>query len=222
MIKLTYYQILQAIRMPLTFFWTIGLPTILYMIFSYTKENALLFLGYIVFSSYLYGGTLQVIGQRESGFLKTFIQSKRSLFNHLISIYFSNLIIILVSISIYLAIVLKNDFIFLSIGYLSSVLLISPIVFLVCQALMILKIRSIDISTLCNMMLMLFTMLSFSNFNIFGIYINIINPIYNTNSFIVNMLNDGEIITSIFPLMIFSLIGLVATIKLNIQSYEGR
>ncbi|OOE46020.1 hypothetical protein [Salinivibrio kushneri] len=222
MLKLTYYQLLQAVRMPLTFLWTLGLPTILYLVFSYSQTEAVLLLGYIVFSSYLYGSTLQLIDQRESGFLKTIIQSRRSMFNHLCSIYLANLVVILLSVTVYLALVLKSDFVQLAPGYLLAVSAVSPLVFFTCQTLTLLKLKNTDISTLCSMMLMLFTLLSFSSLDVMGFELNSLNPIYSINAFVNIVQNGSFALTDLLPFLCLSVIGLITTAKMNIQSYEGR
>ncbi|GHW79335.1 hypothetical protein VCSRO199_1057 [Vibrio cholerae] len=222
MLKLTYFQLLQAIRMPLTFFWTIGLPTILYLVFSYSQEQAILLLGYIIFSSYLYGSTLQLISQRESGFLKTFIQSKYSMLNHLGSLYLANLVIILLSVSVYLGLVFKSEFTSLAPFYLFGVIAVSPFVFFSCQVLTLLKLKNGDISTLCSMLLMICTLLSFSSFSFIGFELNSLNPIYSINSFFMPLEFDSDFLISLLPFLGFSIIGLIATVKMNLQSYEAR
>lgn len=222
MFKLTYYQLLQSVRMPLTFFWTLGLPTLLYLVFSYSETQAIFLLGYIIFSSYLYGSTLQLIGQRESGFLKTIIQSRRSMFNHLCSIYLANLVVILLSTAVYLALVLKSDFVHSAPSYLLAILAVSPLVFFMCQIFTLLKLKSTDISTLCSMVLMLCTLLSFSSFEVMGFELNWLNPIYSINVF-VNGVQDGSFTwISFLPFLCFSIIGLVTTTQMSVQSYEGR
>lgn len=222
MLKLTYYQLLQAIRMPLTFFWTIGLPTILYLVFSYSQNQAILLLGYIVFSSYLYGSTLQLIGQRESGFLKTFIQSRRSMFNHLCSLYLANLVVIFLSVSVYLVLVFKTEFMDLAPVYLLGVVAVSPLVFFTCQTLILLKLKNTDISTLCSMMLMSFTLFSFSSYDVMGFELNSLNPIYSINAFF-HFFEYGSVsLLDLLPFMCLSMAGLIVTAKMNLQSYEGR
>jgi hypothetical protein len=222
MLKLTYFQLLQAIRMPLTFFWTIGLPTILCLVFSYSQDQAILLLGYIIFSSYLYGSTLQLISQRESGFLKTFIQSKKAMINHLGSLYLSNLVIILLSVSVYLGLVLKSQFTSLAPFYLFGVVTVSPFVFFSCQMLTLLKLKNTDISTLCSMLLMFCTLLSFTSFSFMGFNLNSLNPVYSINSFFQLMEFGTTSLTTLLPFLCFSVIGLLATAKMNLQSYEAR
>ena len=222
MLKLTYFQLLQAMRMPLTFLWTIGLPTILYLVFSYNQEQAILLLGYIIFSSYLYGSTLQLISQRESGFLKTFIQSKHSMLNHLGSLYLANLVIILLSVSVYLGLVLKSEFASIAPFYLLGVIAVSPFVFFSCQMLTLLKLKNTDTSTLCSMLLMLCTLLSFSSFSFMGFELNSFNPVYSINSFFHLLKFGSASLMNLLPFLCFSIIGLLATVKMNLQSYEAR
>lgn len=121
------YILLQQLRQPISFIWTIALPTTLYFTFQYQKDDVAFLGSYIVFSIYIYGGALYIIAHRESGFLKCLIPSRRSLLHFSVALYIANTLIALTGISVfYLMLYCINEEVlftqFLQLMYLSPAL----------------------------------------------------------------------------------------------------
>lgn len=88
--NLCFLFVIEQIRMPANLFWTMLSPVVIFVFvninsFNNLKENKLLyydniywFVSYISVSVAIFGFSLYIIGRRESGFLKVFVQGKKS------------------------------------------------------------------------------------------------------------------------------------------------
>ncbi|WP_431688976.1 hypothetical protein [Hahella sp. NBU794] len=88
--KLSRLFILEQVREPLTLFWTLIAPPLLFVFLNldslvatpvtsaWYEEQASWYLSYLALSVSLFGFALYFVGRRESGFIKSFIQGKES------------------------------------------------------------------------------------------------------------------------------------------------
>lgn len=156
MLTLIRLQILQAMRIPITFFWTVGLPTLLFFVFNYNTNQICFLLSYIVFSSYAYGAALPILAARESGFLKSFIQNSNSFWRYVICIYCSITVIMCLSIVLFLVILKLSSGIDLFYSLLPILLLSLPAFFITLMGHDLKHLIVISINPLTNNFIMKF------------------------------------------------------------------
>lgn len=226
MIRLVYFQFIQLIRTPITFFWTIGLPTMLCIVFSYDYKQTLYQIGYIIVSIFLYGGIIPIIHQREIGFFKCIATNKNTILRYITSLYIVNLILMIISLVLYLvfsSFVQSIKFDFLT-GI--KILLISIPVSLLCfMSLFVitsLRIKVLDLITLSNVLIFSLLILAYSGDNILGGVLNGINIIFIINEIMFVYIEESVVPFSIAYLVALSFVGGYALLKFNRQPYEGR
>ncbi|WLQ15637.1 hypothetical protein O5O45_06870 [Hahella aquimaris] len=88
--RLSRLFILEQVREPLTLFWTLIAPPLLFVFLNldplvsgaattgWYEEQASWYLSYLALSVSLFGFALYFVGRRESGFIKSFIQGKEA------------------------------------------------------------------------------------------------------------------------------------------------
>jgi hypothetical protein len=216
LLSLCKYILIQHLRLPVSFLWTVALPTILYATFQYDVKS-LTFLGsYIVFSSYAYGNAMYLINCRESGFLKCLIRGRKSLAMFSLALYLVNTTIIFFSILLFYFIVYFLDSVSLF-SQLFSLMAFSPILFFISLNILNYRKESSEVYTVLNILIMLFLIVSLYDGE-YGYLINHFNPLYLYGAIAYMDGSYSYIITSVA----LALAGFFGIYRFSYQPVEGR
>lgn len=224
--KLFILQFIQVLRTPITFFWTICLPTILNFAFSYNEKQTIFQIGYIIISVYLYGGIFPIISQREMGFFKCIAYTKKSIYRYFFVSYTVNFLVVFLSVFIYLSFSYVLSNVSYSAFDIIKLLIFLPIISLisfVCLfSIILIKIRISDLITLSNILIFLFLYLSYLDFRDSLINVNILNIIYDVNGLLYFIIfNEVTHMSGLCLILLFP-IGLYSALKFSKQPFEVR
>ncbi len=215
-ITLLRYMILQHLRLPVSFVWTILLPTILYIVFQYELNQASFLGAYIVFSSYVYGNSVYLMGCRESGFLKCFVRDRTQLLAFCFSLYLVNTIMVFISLSTF------YGFVYLASGINPFqqwlwLLVESPVLYLLSLNLLNVRKESAEVQTILSVLMMLFVVFTFLDHPVVN-FVNHINPLYIAGRLTVTEVAPSYLLST----FLLGLTGLTGLWRFNQQPVEGR
>lgn len=216
LLYLCKYIFIQHIRLPVSFIWTLALPTILYLTFQYDMKALSLLGSYIIFSSYAYGNSMYLISCRESGFLKCLIRGKRALAVFSLALYTVNTFILMISLAVFYTVIYIIDGInfYRQLLYLS---LFSPVLFFISLNVLNYRTESSEVYTVLSIAIMLFLIISLYEGQ-YSTFINHLNPLYIYGA----IAYADENLSYIASCCFMSLTGLLGLYRFNYQPVEGR
>lgn len=209
------YRLIQNLRLPISFVWTIGLPIFLFIIIDQKIKTLAVMSAYIVLSNYVYGISLSLLYDRESGFLKSFIVSKKMAFMHSLSLFFVSSFLSLFSISVFyvFAFISYNEFYFKN---LLSIILFLPFLYGFSMIILLFRKEVHEISAILNVCFIVFVTFSYLTHDIVKI-LNFLNPLYLYYAVIIE-----QNLYYMFASTILALLGFFAIWRFDKQPLEGR
>ncbi len=236
--RLTRLFIIEQIREPLALFWSLLAPPLLFLFLNidalgtgvtspeWYKQQASWYLSYLALSVSLFGFAMYIIGRRESGFLKSFIQGNagKNLFlcsqllaSFLLSVVYS-IIFIAITTTIYEVDLLRSIILLLPPFFIVSILFIWSAIFLSVFPITFSNANSF-VSIIFTMML-IFSIASFKSDIDYIEYLNFFNPLSIATQYLSN--KEFQSIESIGAATILLILGCYGAIKMKIEPVWNR